>query len=243
MDKSIYNKLTNSARIALDETTLEIAEMIIEKAYKNANLKNTADKEISLRDIIEAKEEILFKRTDLRNLESRKKRMTLMLSMSGALYAVFGIIFYLYQNKKFDTTKDLGLIIAALGILISLVGFYYSQLVVKRKVEIIKDNIITERDNSEFEIVRRWQTIEKLGTDLMLQDGISDNKARSFNYILNYLSEKLLDNSTTDSLKKLLVARNQVVHSDNNLTKIEIEEMIRTADQIIDELENRAKKH
>lgn len=243
MDKSIYDKLTKSAEIAFEETTIEIAEMILEKAYKNANLKNTADKEISLRDIIEAKEEILFKKNDLSNLESRKKSLTLILSMSGALYAVFGIIFYLYQNKKFDTTKDLGLIIAALGILISIIGFYYSQLILKRKVEIIKDNTITERDNSEFEIVRRWQTIEKLGTDLMLQDGISDNKARSFNYILNYLSEKLLDNSKTDSLKKLLMARNQVVHSDNNLTKFEIEEMLKTADQIIDELENRTKKH
>jgi hypothetical protein len=243
MDKNVYNKLTESARIALDETSKEILEMILEKAYQNANVKNTADKEISLRDIIEAKEEILFKRMDVNKQESRKKRFTLMLSMTGALYSVFGILFYLYQNKNFDTTKDLGLIIAALGILISIVAFYYSQLLTRRKVEIIKDNTVTERNNSEFEIVRRWQTIEKLGTELMLKDGISDNKARSFNYILNYLSEKVLDNSKTDSIKKLLIARNQVVHSGINLTKFEIEEMIRTADQIIDELERRTKKH
>ena len=76
----------------------------------------------------------------------------------------------------------------------------------------------------------------------MLKDGISDNKARSFNYILNYLSEKLLDSITIDSLKKLLIARNQVVHSGINLTKIEIEEMIKTADKIIDELEKQTKR-
>lgn len=243
MDKNIYNKLTESARIALEETSKEVLEMILEKAYQNANVKNTADKEISLRDIIEAKEEILFKRMDVNKQESRKKRLTLMLSMTGALYSVLGILFYLYQNKNFDTTKDLGLIIAALGILISIGAFYYSQLLTRRKVEIIKDNTVTERDNSEFEIVRRWQTIEKLGTDLMLKDGISDNKARSFNYILNYLSEKTLDNSKTDSIRKLLAARNQVVHSGINLTKFEIEEMINTADQIIDELERHTKKH
>ena len=243
MDKNVYNKLTDSARIALDETSKEVLEMILEKAYQNANVKNTADKEISLRDIIEAKEEILFKRMDINKQESRKKRLTLMLSMTGALYSVLGILFYLYQNKNFDTTKDLGLIIAALGILISIGAFYYSQLLTRRKVEIIKDNTVTERDNSEFEIVRRWQTIEKLGTDLMLKDGISDNKARSFNYILSYLSEKILDNSKTDSIKKLLIARNQVVHSGINLTKFEIEEMINTADQIIDELERHTKKH
>lgn len=243
MDKNIYNKLTDSAKNALEETSKEFVDMIIEKAYQNASVKNTADKEISLRDIIEAKEEILYKKTDLNKQDSRKKRLTLMLSMTGALYSVFGILFYLYQNKNFDTTKDLGLIIAALGILISIVAFYYFQLLTRQKIEIIKDNTVTERDNSEFEIVRRWQTIEKLGTELMLKDGISDNKARSFNYILNYLSEKLLDNSKTDNIRKLLMARNQVVHSGINLTKFEIDEMIKTADQIIDELERQTKKH
>lgn len=241
MDNTIYNKLTDSAKIALEETSNEVLEMILEKAYQNANLKNTADKEISLRDIIEAKEEILFKRKELSKLESRKKRMTLTLSMTGALYSIIGILFYLYQNKTFDTKKDLGLIIAALGILISIIAFYYSQLLSRRKVEMIKDNNITEKDNSEFEIVRRWQTIEKLGTEIMLKDGISDNKARSFNYILNYLSENLLDKSKTYNLKKLLMARNQVVHTESNLTKSEIEEMIKAADEIIDELEKKTK--
>lgn len=243
MDKNLYNKLTDSAKIALEETSKEVTELIIEKAYQNANVKNTADKEISLRDIIEAKEEVLYRRTEVTKQESRKKRLMLTMSMTGALYSVFGIIFYLYQNKNFDITKDLGLIIAAVGILISIIAFYYSQLLTRRKVEIINDNTITERDNSEFEIVRKWQTIEKLGTDLMLKDGISDNKARSFSYILNYLSEKLLDDSKTNNLKRLLMARNQVVHSGINLTKLEIEEIIKIADQVIDELEKKTKKH
>jgi hypothetical protein len=243
MDKSIYNKLTDSAKIALDETTRELADMILEKAYQNANLKNTADKEISLRDVVEAKEEILFRKAEKNNTESRKKRLIQILSMTGAIYSVFGILLYLFQNKSFEVSKDIGLLIAALGILISLTLFYSSLFFTKRKEEIIKDNAIIERDNTEFEVVRRWQTIEKLGTGLMLKDGISDNKARSFNYILNYLSDKLQDNSKSNSLKKLLWARNQVVHSGENLTKIEIEEMIKTADKIIDELEKLEKKH
>lgn len=241
MDKNIYSKLTDSAKTALEETTREVTELIIDKAYQNANQKNIADKEISLRDIIEAKEEILYKKLDLNKQESRKKRMILLLSMTGAVYSVFGILFYLYQNKSFDTTKDLGLIIAALGILISIMAFYYSQLVSRRKVELIKDNSIIERDNSEFEIVRRWQTIEKIGSDLMLKEGLSDNRAKSFNFIISYLSEKLSDNRKKNELRKLLMSRNQIVHSGNTLTKFEIEEMIKIADGIIDELEK--KKH
>lgn len=237
MDKNIYNKLTESARTALDETSKEVIDMIIDKAYQNASAKNTADKEISLRDIIEAKEEIIYKKIEVNKVDSRKKRLVLTMSMTGALYSVFGILFYLYQNNKFDKSKDLGLIIAALGILISIFSFYYLQFINRRRVEIIKDNTVTERDNSEFEVVRRWQTIEKLGTELMLKDGISDNKAKTFSYILNYLSEKLLDNSETNNLKKLLMARNQVVHNGISLTKAEIEEMIKIADNIIDKLE------
>lgn len=157
MDKLTYSKLTESAKIALDETKQEIADKILEKAYRNALSKKTAEKEISLSDIIEAKEEILYKRTEATKQDSKRRRLSLMLSMSGALYAVFGIVFYLYQNKSFDTTKDLGLIIAAIGIMMSIVAFYYTQLISRKKFKVIEKDTQTERDYSEFEIVRRWQ--------------------------------------------------------------------------------------
>ncbi|MGX5689447.1 hypothetical protein [Arcticibacter tournemirensis] len=241
MDNNVYNKLTASAKSSLEETVNEITEMILEKAYRNATLNNTAEKEISLRDIIEAKEEILYKKNASKASESKKKRLSMLMSMTGALYAVFGVFIYLYQNKSLDVTKDLGLIIAALGILVSIISFYYTQLLTTRKVELIKDNTIIERNDSEFEIVRRWQIIEKLGTELMLKDGLSDNQARSFNSILSFLSERLTDISKIESLKKLLLARNQIVHSGITLTKIEIDEMINAADEIIDELESKRK--
>lgn len=243
MDKNIYNKLTDSAKSTLEETVQEIADMLLEKAYQNATVKNTADREISLRDIIEAKEEILYKKNQIEKLGYKSKRLGMLMSMSGAAYAVFGIIFYLFQNMTFDSTKDLGLIIAALGILISIISFYFVLLLTRRKMELIKDTTVIEKDNSEFEIVRRWQTIEKLGTELMLKEGISDNRAKSFSFILSFLSERLLSKPKIESLRKLLMIRNQVVHSDVKLTKVEIEEMIRAADEIIDELESKTKKH
>lgn len=243
MDKNnVYDKLTESARKALFETQEEFTEMIIDKAYQYAKQKNTADQEISLSDIIEAKEEILYKRLYSNKQESKKKRMMLMLSLTGAIYAVFGILFYLFQNMSFDITNDLGLLIAALGILISIVAFIYSQLLYRRKVESFGDNAIIKHDNAEFEIVRRWQIIEKLGRDLMLQDGISDDRAQSINSIIKYLSNKLSDNSKTDQLRELLMTRNRIVHSGDTMSKAEIEKMITIADEIIDELENQAKK-
>src|SRR5690606_13797058 len=130
-----------------------------------------------------------------------------------------------------------------LGILFSIVAFYYTQLISRRKVEILKDNILIERNNSEFEIVRRWQVIEHLGTELMLKDGISDNRAKSFNFILTYLADKLLDQSKINALKKILMSRNQVVHNGVSLSKVEIDEILKAADEIIDDLERKTKKH
>jgi 23S rRNA maturation mini-RNase III len=243
MDNSTYSKLTESARIALDETKQEIADKILEKAYKSALSKNTADKEISLSDIIEAKEEILYKRTESTKQDSKRKRWTLMLSMSGALYAVFGIVFYLYQNKNFDTTKDLGLIIAAIGIMMSVVAFYYNLLISRKKVQIRENNIQTERNYSEFEIVRRWQAIEKLGSELMRKEGVSDNKSRSINFIIQFLSESILSDNHSINLKQILLARNDVVHGGLKLTHFELETLTKKADLIIGELENKIKKH
>ncbi|ALM20535.1 hypothetical protein AAT17_04425 [Nonlabens sp. MIC269] len=243
MDKLTYNKLTESARIALDETTQEIADKILDKAYRNAVSKNTAEKEISLSDIIEAKEEILYKRTEITKQDSRRKRLSLMLSMSGALYAVFGIVFYLYQNKSFDTTKDLGLIIAAIGIMMSVVAFYYTQLISRKKIKVIEKDVQTERDYSEFEVVRRWQAIEKLGSELMRKEGISDNKSRSINFIIQFLSDSILDKDYSMYLRQVLMARNDVVHGGLKLSRFELENLTKKADLIIGELENKIKKH
>ncbi|MDV7187967.1 hypothetical protein R3X25_11800 [Lutibacter sp. TH_r2] len=243
MDNSTYSKLTESAKIALDETKQEIVDKILEKAYRNALSKNTAEKEISLSDIIEAKEEVLYQRNEVTKQDSKRKKWTLMLSMSGALYAVFGIVFYLYQNKSFDTTKDLGLIIAAIGIMMSVVAFYYSLLISRKKVQIREKDVQTERDYSEFEIVRRWQAIEKLGSELMRKEGISDNKSRSINFVIQFLSDSILDKNTSMNLRQVLMARNDVVHGGLKLSRFELENLTKKADLIIGELENKIKKH
>ena len=47
MDNNKYNKLTESAKSALDQAAQEFSDMILEKAYYNAEQNNTADKEIS----------------------------------------------------------------------------------------------------------------------------------------------------------------------------------------------------
>ena len=236
MDKRIYEKMTDSAKSALEQTVHELTETIIEKAYKNASLNNTADKEISLRDIIEAKEEVLMPQNRKVKQEYRKRRMSLMLSMIGVIYAVFGILFYIYQNNNYDITKDLGLIIAAIGIMISMIAFLYTQLFTSKNRGLLINKAINERSNFEYEIVRKWQEIEKLGTELMLREGISDNQAKSINFIVEFLSKKISNTIDIKQFRKLLITRNELVHKGIVLSKIEIEEILSIADEIISEL-------
>lgn len=241
MDKVNYNKLTDSAREALDTTMQEVVDQILERAYKNALSRNTADKEISLRDIIEAKEDILFQKELPSKDIDKRKRLSSLLAMSGAVYATFGIVYYLIQNKQFDVKADLGLIIAAAGILISIIAFYYNQLLIRRKPQEIRANnqIIIKSESSEFEIVRRWQIIERLVSEKMIKDGQSENKSRSINFILNYLSSEILDKSKAMDLKEILLARNQIVHGEKQFSKYEKENLLEKADAIIETIEKR----
>ena len=236
MDNNKYNKLTESAKSALDQAAQEFSDMILEKAYYNAEQNNTADKEISFRDIIEAKDDILSPKNTFIKVTTKKRRMSLMFSMTGALYAIFGIILYLYQNNIFDTKKDMGLIIAALGILISIMGFFYTQLIATRNLNVQKSQATVEKTNFEYEIVKKWHKLELLGTELMLKRGISDNRAKSISYILDFLSKELSDTIKIENLKKLLAARNQIVHNNVMLSKAEIENVITIANEIINEL-------
>src|SRR3989344_2768224 len=122
--RNIYiDKLTPSARIALKETADEISLKILDRAFEIAQSRNTSEMEISLRDIIEAKEQLLDFKIQQEKSDSRRKRLSLMISLSGAIYALAGIILFMYQSNSFDIKSDLGLIVSSIGILTMLLGF------------------------------------------------------------------------------------------------------------------------
>ena len=127
MDNNILNKLTNSAKDALENTSQEILNLILEEAYNIAQRKKTADKEISLSDILDARDRILTEKIRSEKNEYKKKRMSYLLGLTGATYATIGLVIYIYQNKNFNLSSDIGLIIAAVGIIFSLVAFFYQQ--------------------------------------------------------------------------------------------------------------------
>ena len=235
---NIQIKLTDAAKSALNRSVQEITELILEKAKQNACSHKTED-EISLHDILKAKQEILSNQHSGITKEYRKRRMYLMISMVGMVYAVFGIMFFIYQNNTYDITKDIGLVIATLGTMMAIIGFIYVQITNTKNREIMVRTNIADNNSSEFEIVRRWRTIEQLSTTLMLKDGISSDRAKSINFIVEFLSRQLDNTISILDLKELLIARNNIVHKGKTFSKSELEEKLLVANKIIIELEKR----
>lgn len=241
MDEQIYKKLTKSAKLALEETIQEFSDTILEKAYENANNNNVADKEISLHDIIEAKIEILSLKNKIKREEYRKRRLLLMVSFMGIIYTIFGICFYILQKRNYDITKDFGLIIAGIGTITTMFGLLYIQLFSLKNKIFTVDKTINEKNSFKYEIISKWEEIENLGTELMLKRGISDNKAKSINFIVDFLSTELSNIICIDNLKILLITRNKLIHTNMVLSNGEIKETLFIANEIIGELKKQIK--
>lgn len=230
------DKLTPSANEALNETMNELHDLLITKANSIAQKGQTADKEISLRDIIEAKESLFKAKIEKEKADYRRKRMMTVISLTGALYSIVGLFIYVYQNQQFTLEKNLGLVVAFSGILIIFVGFAYTQLLSRRYEEKRLDSEYLTSEN-EFDIIKRWQIIEKLGSNLMRQKGFTANESKSINDILKFLSLKLKSDKLYMEMRELLSIRNKILHEDYELTKSERQSYLDKADKIIELLE------
>lgn len=230
MDKKLYEKLTDSAKKELDNSTKEIYELLIYKAYLMAKEKKTEDKEISLSDILSAKNQLFSNEyIDSKRKNSNKRKM-LLLSLIGIIYSFAGIFYYLFQNYSFDE-KSIGLVIAALGGMISIFSIFYFKIV-RTNENTMKNNDKFEKFYNDFAIINRWQTIEKLGKNLMVKKGLIDRKSFSVNQIVEFLYKNITDISV-DEFKLLLTTRNELVHKGVKLSKEEFEIALTIADRII----------
>jgi VIT1/CCC1 family predicted Fe2+/Mn2+ transporter len=240
MDKNyIYDeKLTPSAREALNDTMIELHEMLLSKANSVAQKGQTADKEISLRDILEAKDSLFKAKLDKEKADFRRKRMMTLISLTGALYSIIGIVVYVYQNRDFAIEKNLGLIIILTGIMTIFMGFVYSLLIARKNEEKQKE-VDTDFRNSDndFEVIKRWQIIEKLGSNLMRQRGYSNNESKSINDILKFLSMELQSDRLYMEMRELLSIRNRILHEGHDLSRNEKQFYLDKADKIIELLE------
>lgn len=236
---NIYGeKLTPSAKEALNETLHELHDLILTKANAIAQKGQTADKEISLRDILEAKDSLFKAKIDNERADFKRKRMMTLITLTGTLYSLLGVFVYIYQNKDFALEKNLGLVIAFTGIIIIFIGFAYTQLFSRKYEERLKNKELDySSSDNDFEIIKRWQVIEKLGSNLMRQRGYSNNESRSINDILKFLAMELKSDNLYFEMRELLSIRNKILHEGHELSRNEKQNYLEKADKIIELLE------
>lgn len=245
INENIYSKLTPSAQEALEKLTIEYRDELLQKAFLIAQERETANKEISLRDILESNQPRIIRSTQEKS-ESRKKRLIYLITLSGVVYSVLGILLYLFQNKKFAIETDLGLIIAVSGVLISLMGFLYTQILSKRSYEMKSIAIEMEGagiNYNEYDIVKRWQIIEQLTLRLMAENGVIDPKTRSLSQVIKFLTENFAKTETEFlRTRELLQARNKILHEQYSMTDQQKKEYLDFADNLIEKLEKAQNK-
>ena len=229
MSQDLYNKLTDSARIGLSDITEGITNSILEQAFEISLTSEAEGREISLNDIMEAKRKLFCQK--LEEKQAKQKRWYSVLIMAGTLYAILGILLYLYSNKGFDLLSNLGLVIAIIGVMISFFAMFISQYTLKR------NNTYIDNQIPDFEIIKKWQLIERLSSEIMLKEGISETRSHSISYILSFLSEKIEDKNKLKDLQELLKARNEIVHKGIKLSRLEKKSLVEKADFIIKEIE------
>jgi ABC-type multidrug transport system fused ATPase/permease subunit len=242
-NKNIYSdKLTNSANEALKDIMSEFKEKLLEQAYLKAKEKDTAEKEISLSDIMEAYSQLLEKKFYKQREEAKKKKFSFLVIFSGIIYALAGLIIYIFQIREFSIVNNLGITIAILGVFLALTGLFYQQLLNKK---ILSEQLFSfkglasEFDSNEFELVKKWQAIEQLTSKLMIQKGYSDNEAKSFNSLIKFLSFVLNDIEKEKTVRNLLMTRNKILHESYTPDKNLKSDLTKKSNDIIDLLENK----
>ncbi len=236
VDETKYSKLTQSAREALGDIVEEYKETILERAYDIAEERETATREISLRDILEAK----VPRTNSKNVidvEMRRKKFSILIVITGAFYALVGVVIYLIQNKTFQYGENLGLIVAVFGIFMLFCGFFANQfsLALFNKIA----NLKNLKSTDDYEIVKRWQIIEDLAKKNMSKTDKDEYKSQSVSFLIRYLSHKVAKNETEFlKIRKLLTVRNEIVHAGFTMDSVSRNELLDFSDELIYRLES-----
>jgi len=228
------DKLTPSAKEALSRTMHELEKLIIDKATSIAQTSQKIVTEISLRDIFEAKQILFNDKNESRRVDLKRKRLITLISLTGSLYTIIGIFYYIYQHQGPLLGNNTGLLIAFVGLITVFCSYSYNLFIstIQETGKSVFDND-TKTLQDSLDIMKSWQIIENLGSRLMRQEGYSVEKSKSINEILRFLASNLKE-IDYDDLRTLLYLRNKVFHEQYQLSTEEKQSFFSQSQKVID---------
>ena len=234
MDGELYSKLTSSGKAGLRQVRENFADSVLERAYRIAVKHNTGDSEISLRDIMDAKNEILYNRS-----LSRYRRLftiSFFLLSVGVVYLVIGYYsLYFREGLRFDLSDD-GVLISLLGIVTSIISLLFTFLAFYKEASfsrIIKDEKIYSVNDIDT-LLMQWQRIEMLGRNIYNEsENVEDGDSPTIGVIHKKIAERLPDEYKV-KMRDILNLRNDFLHRGARHSSEEINKAISDANEIID---------
>lgn len=234
MDGELYSKLTSSGKAGLRQVRENFTDSVLERAYRIAVKHNTGDSEISLRDIMDAKNEILYNRS-----LSRYRRLftiSFFLLSVGVVYLVLGYYsLYFKEGLRFDLSDD-GILLSLLGIVTSIMALLFTFLAFYKEASFsrfIKDEKIYSVNDIDT-LLMQWQRIEMLGRNIYNEsENVEDGDSPTIGVIHKKIAERLPDEYKV-KMRDILNLRNDFLHRGARHSSEEINKAISDANDIID---------
>ena len=234
MDSELFSKLTSSGKAGLRQIREDFTDSVLERAFRIALKHKTGDSEISLRDIMDAKNEILYNRSLTRY--RRLFTISFFLLSVGVVYLVIGYYTLYFKDRlSFDLSDD-GILISLLGIVTSIIALLFTFLAIYKEASFsrfVKDEKIYSVNDIDT-LLMQWQRIEMLGKSIYNESqSVEDGDSPNIGIIHKLIAERL-PNEYKVKMREILNLRNDYLHRGARHSSEEINKAISDANDIID---------
>ena len=175
-------------------------------------------------------------KSDLRRSKKRRRQnqMFSLLSMIGIIYALLGLVLFMWSELRSSLRVDSMLMISVLFICIGLFLLLLTSQI---------DNLMTRSQHykrqgwsiSPYEFVDKWKEVEALITELTPHE----NTLSLSSMIANLREARIISEQDKEIISYLLLIRNQIVHSRSiklELSQQELRSILTAADKLISKL-------
>lgn len=233
---SIEQKLTPSAKEALENASKRFDTSILEEAFKMSLESESKGKEITMNEVLKAEEKLLSKSVKKGDKSKDFSSFALFVAALGVVIICIGIA--MFDNYMGESTHkfywfsfdDPYSIIVLIGVMLSFIALFCA-LLASHKDQISAILIESDRDMKTQEFINSWKKIEKIGNRIM-NLGQDTSKQYPLSTIYDFLSKNVIPDKAI-KLKDLLRVRNSIVHGQEKHVIINIDKCIEESNEII----------
>lgn len=232
MNKMKYNITDQNLKIIINELGEEYKDLLIERMLDDMN-------EIDA-DLINPSDLIRLDVSTKSNLRADKKMQRLdrsysMISLVGAIYALFGLMLMLWnqvrESIRYDTITMISFLLIFMGLFLAIFTLLYKNILKIRPQYYRRTN----RSISPYEIINKWKEIEALVHELTPDE----SKLSLSSMIKNLRDTKIISGQDVETITHLLNTRNQIAHRIDNkcdLSQAELRALLLETDKTIDKM-------